>query len=58
MSYPKDIVDRHMLRHSHDEWDFRFDGFFDGLGGLISWDIDRRCVGLCLFLGLVCSLVN
>lgn len=57
-SYPKDVVDRHMLRYSHDKWDFCFDGFFDSFGGLVSRYIDRRCVGFCLFLGLVCLLVS
>jgi hypothetical protein len=34
-------MDRHVFRHGYDEWNFRFNGFFDGFCGLVSWDIDR-----------------
>lgn len=57
-SYPKDIVDRHMFRHSYDEWDLRFNGLFNSFGSLVSRDIDCGCIGLCPFLGLEVVLVS
>lgn len=57
-SYPKDIVDRYMFRHSYDERDFRFNGLFDGFGSLVPRDIDCGCIGFCPFLGLVVVLVS
>lgn len=41
-----------MLCYSHDERDLRFNGFFNCLGGLVSGDVDSRCVWLGLLLGL------
>lgn len=52
MAYPQYIMNRHMLSYSHDERDFRFDGFFDCLGGLVSGDVDGRCVWFGFLLGL------
>ena len=45
-------MDRDMFSNSYDERDFSLDGFLDGLGRLVSRNVDGRCVGFGFFLGL------
>lgn len=51
-TYPHDIVNRNVLSNSNNEWNFRFNGFFNGCRGLGRCNVDTSRVWLQLLHSL------
>lgn len=45
-------MDGNVFGHGYHEGNLRLDSLLDGLGSLVSWHVDGRCIGLCFLLSL------